>query len=279
VLPAHLDPSLIDRLPEAPGVFIVHGNDDTILHAGKAGNLKLHVLNYFRLDRTSQKALDVSQRVTNITWRTTRGAIGAHLLLKALANVISPAHRKRHAQTIYSWRLMPGEYPCIELVRLSERSGDDECYGMFESERKAHNALLRLAMDKCLCHAILGIRETPAASCTGCAANERSNCGFKTARIRQFTKAVVALAPLRVMKWPYDGPIGVRERSDLHIIDNWRYLGTAQSESEIHQVLEMRRADFDEATFAFIAKTLSRLPPKRIVRLPAVPAAGTDAYC
>jgi hypothetical protein len=66
--------------------------------------------------------------------------------------------------------------------------------------------------------------------------------------------------------WPYEGPIGVRERSDLHIIEEWRYLGTARNEKEIHQVLECRPA-FDEATFTYLSKTLARLPRRRIVQL------------
>jgi len=62
VLPGHLDPSLIERLPQAPGVYFLHGDDDRILHVGKAGNLKLQLQNYFRIDRTSQKALTISLR-------------------------------------------------------------------------------------------------------------------------------------------------------------------------------------------------------------------------
>jgi DNA polymerase-3 subunit epsilon len=71
----------------------------------------------------------------------------------------------------------------------------------------------------------------------------------------------------RVADWPYGGPIGVRERSDVHIIDNWCYLGSVQTESEIFQILENRAPRFDPATYAFLRKTLSRLPQRRIVRL------------
>ena len=53
VLPAYLHPALIDRLPEAPGVYVFHGEDDEILRAGTASNLKARVLQYFRLDLVS----------------------------------------------------------------------------------------------------------------------------------------------------------------------------------------------------------------------------------
>jgi len=79
--------------------------------------------------------------------------------------------------------------------------------------------------------------------------------------------------------WPYDGPIGIKERSDLHILEDWCYLGTAQSEHEVHQVLETRRNEFDQATFAFLSKTLARLPKKSIVQLPPRSESHPEANC
>jgi DNA polymerase-3 subunit epsilon len=166
---------------------------------------------------------------------------------------------------------MPEQYPCVELMSLTDRQSDDECYGVYGSERKARNALSRLAVENHLCHALLGIGESAASPCMGCALDERANCASKTPRLRQFTKAVVALAPLRISKWPYDGPIGVRERADLHILEDWRYLGTAQSEQDIYPILEARREAFDEDTFNFLARTLPRLSKKRIVPISCRP--------
>jgi DNA polymerase-3 subunit epsilon len=267
VLPAHLDPSLIERLPEAPGVYVLHGSDDTILHVGKAGNLKLHLINYFRLDRTSAKALAISHEVRNIRWRTTHGTIGAHLKLKELS-LNSPARKNRAARALYSWRLAPEAYPCVELISLTDRAREDgESYGVFDSERKARNALLRLAAGNNLCHAVLGIRESSDAACTGCALEDGARCGVKKERLKHLSKTVAALAPWRVAQWPYEGPIGLKERSDLHIVEDWRYLGTAQSEDEMHTVLESRQNVFDEETFAFLSKTLARLPRRRIIPL------------
>lgn len=265
LLPAHLNPSLIDKLPDAPGIYVLHGKDDIPLHVGKAGNLRLHLLNYFRIDRTSKRAADVSHLVRNITWQTTHGAIGSELKRRVLARVLLPTPKACAIHSVYSWRLIPHAHPCVELMSLSDRQRDDECYGVYSSERKARNALASLATKNNLCHGVLGIQEGAGTLCTGCALDDRPQCAFKTQRLRQFTKVVVALAPLRITKWPYGGPIGMRERGDLHILDDWRYLGTAQSEHEIYPILEARREEFDEDTFAFLSRTLPRLPTKRIV--------------
>jgi len=264
VLPAHLDPSLIDRLPEAPGVYVLHGERNSILHIGKAANLQRHLIEYFRLDRTSAKAAAISHLVRNITWRTTRGAIGAWLQRAALTEGTTPAPAR---PALYSWRLHPDAYPCVELIALANGTrGAGELYGLFESARKARNALGRLATDAHLCHAALGITAAPAA-CTGCAAHEAARCVRKADRLKHLTKAAVALRPWRIEPWPYAGPIGVRERSDLHVLDDWRYVGTAHGEHELHHVMQTRPQYFDPDTFSFLAKTLRRLPPRRIVRL------------
>src|SRR4051812_26919733 len=273
VLPAHLDPSLIDRLPEAPGVYVLHGADDIVLHVGKASNLRRHLIAYFRLDRTSAKAAAVSHLIRNITWRETRGAIGAYLQRAALAEAAVPRHAHR---ALVAWRLQPDAHPCVDLIALETGTRNQgDLYGVFDSARKARNALLRLALRENLCLGLLGLAHLPAAPCSACAAHDGPRCVRKTERLRHLAKAVIALRPWRVEQWPYDGPIGVRERSDLHVLDDWRYLGTAVGEHEIHQVMQTRAPYFDRDTFNFLTKTLRRLPRRRILQLTAARDANT----
>src|SRR6185369_7218618 len=98
---------------------------------------------------------------------------------------------------------------------------------------------------------------------------DASQCGHRPAHLSHLTRAFSALRGLRVPAWPYRGPIGIRERSDLHIVDRWRYLGTARNESEIHAALESR-GDFDVKIFRVLAKRLPELPRHRIVCLAAL---------
>jgi DNA polymerase III subunit epsilon len=278
VLPAHLDPALIERLPEGPGVYALHGGEDEVLHSGTAGNIKAHLMNYFRIDRMSLKALAVSHLVKDIKWRATCGPIGAHLQLRMMSRAMA-AKNRRPARRCFSWKLIPEGYPCLELVSLSNyESKDNGCYGLFSSERKARNGLLRSAARKQLCHALLGIRESSATSCTACRDGATARCGSSKGRLRHLSRIVAALGPERVTAWPYQGPIGVRERSDLHIIEYWRYLGSARTEGEIYRVLEHPAPAFEPSTFAFLVKTLTRLPQRRIVRLPRCPAAQAERH-
>src|SRR5688572_6136954 len=90
VLPAHLDPGLIDRLPDAPGCYVMHG-EDAPLYIGSATNLRRHLWDYFRIDRTSPRALAISHLVRNITWRVTKGRLGAQLQRVVTSRAMLPA--------------------------------------------------------------------------------------------------------------------------------------------------------------------------------------------
>jgi DNA polymerase-3 subunit epsilon len=61
--------------------------------------------------------------------------------------------------------------------------------------------------------------------------------------------------------------VGIRERSDMHIVDHWQFLGTAQSESDLHELLESRPPGFDRRLYRLLNQTFSRLPPSKIVDL------------
>jgi DNA polymerase-3 subunit epsilon len=279
LLPAHLAPSLIDRLPDSPGIYVFHGEDGEILMAGAAGNIRSRVLNYFRLDLVSARALTLSQRIRNVAWRVTQGTLGAQLQLALLAKTALPGAGQR-SRTPYSWRFAPEAHPCVSLISLSGRHAptSDELFGVFDSPRKARNALRRMATAHGLCHSLLGMADGAAAACPVCSDRTgAAECGGGAAHLAHLTRAFSALREIRIPAWPYEGPIGIRERSDLHVVDRWRYLGTARNEAEIHGALEVGSADFDVKIFRLLRKKLGRLPRSRIVRLtPRVSAADAD---
>jgi DNA polymerase-3 subunit epsilon len=269
VMPAHLDASLIDRLPEAPGVYMFHDVDDRILRIGDARNLRLHLVDYFRLDRASAHALAISHRVEKITWCVAQGSLGARLQRVALTNA-NPENVKGAHRQVFSWRARPDRYPSLELVPIADASlsSANDFFGMFDTERKARNALLRLAKRHALCHALLGIAQCARSPCPACSDGGRA-CGGKRDRLEHLVKSFVALRPLRVSPWPYPGPIVVRERRDLHVFDDWRYLGTAKAESEVRETLNVRPGELDRAIYAYLVDRLPKLPPHQVWHAPS----------
>ena len=115
---------------------------------------------------------------------------------------------------------------------------------------------------------MLGIADDPQAPCTACDA-QRSGCDCfrRSARNRQLVRLHKAVLPLRLDAWPYAGPVGVRERSDIHVIDRWRFLGTACNEGDVHELLRARRCAFDKRLYAMLRRTLRALPANAVLDL------------
>ena len=256
VLPPALDPAMIDRLPSAPGAFVMHGEDGRALVIGPAHNLRAHAVDYFRVDRATPRAMEHAHRVTGITYRRTRGMLGARLHAAWLMRV----HWARRIMPDVSWRLAPEAVPCVDVIAIDACRAPEhvESFGLFVSERKARNALARLAARRGLCHAMLGLGDD-------CIACQHGGCGSVLARKRHLMRVHDTLRPLRVQAWPYRGAIGIRERGDLHVVDGWQFLGTARSESEAHELAATRRAGFDKRTYDILRRELPRLARDKVV--------------
>jgi len=105
--------------------------------------------------------------------------------------------------------------------------------------------------------------------CAACPVDRPSACVGQARRRLELVRLFAALRPLRIAPWPYPGPIGIKERGDLHVVDRWQFLGTARSDTDLHAVLEARPRAFDPRLQRLLDRTLARLPRHRIVDLSA----------
>ena len=85
---------------------------------------------------------------------------------------------------------------------------------------------------------ILGLEE----SVGSCLAHQLGRCKGacigKEPLILHAVRLQMALASLKLKTWPFPGRMALRERSTfgaevLHVLDRWRYIGTAHSEEEL----------------------------------------------
>ena len=95
----------------------------------------------------------------------------------------------------------------------------------------------------------------------------RGNCRCRGACIgnepfaKHTLRLVCALARLKLVSWPFAGPALIREGDEAHLIDAWRYLGTAQSDEEIQALLDAGRPPFDRDTYKILAKHVAKMIP------------------
>jgi DNA polymerase-3 subunit epsilon len=278
-LPPHLDPSIIDELPETPGVYLFYGENDLPLYVGKSKDIRTRVLSHFSADHSSAKEMSLSQQLRRIEWIETAGEVGALLLEAKLVKERQPIHnrRLRRSSGLCAWQLVAdgegGWRPVLVRGPDLDPGRQDNLFGFFTSQTAATKALRTLADEHALCRACLGLEKVRSGQpCFGYQIKRcKGACIGAESRGLHGARLMMALHKLRVERWPYAGPVGLREGEALHVVDNWCWLGTARSEDEVHTLLESGRPAFDLDVWKILTKALAK---GRVVKLGAAEAVG-----
>ncbi|MDW8469849.1 MAG: exonuclease domain-containing protein [Burkholderiales bacterium] len=276
-LPEALAPDGIDALPDAPGVYLFYGEDGAPLYVGKSARLRERVVAHFAGDLRSAKALELARAVRRVEFRRTCGELGALLAEAALVKALAPRYNRRLREpadlcgfVLKPWGLRLAEADEIDAATVGE------LHGVFRSRRAALAALRGLADAHGLCLQSLGFE--PGARRNGaCFRYQIQRCaglcaGRDSPRAHQ-ARLAAALARLPRLVWPWRGPVGiverdpVREATELHVVDRWCWLGTAQSDAEVAALLERRApARFDFDVYRILARGL-RDPRAQVIEL------------
>ncbi len=272
-LPSHLPTDALDAIPDTPGVYLFYGENDMPLYVGKSVRLRQRVLSHFNSDHKLYKDMRLSQQLHRIEVRQTAGEIGALLLEAQLVKDLQPVHNRllRRQGDLCAWRLKEDDkghtLPVLTFASEQDFGRADRLYGLFSSKRKAEAALRELAEAHQLCLLQLGLEGRVGSGkpcfnwqlkrCKGvCIGKEAES--FHRARLEG------ALANLHVKVWPWPGAVGLVERdgdrSDVHVVNNWCYLGTARSDDELWTLLEQQpsRPAFDLDTYKILSRALTR---------------------
>jgi DNA polymerase III subunit epsilon len=265
VLPPHLDRAMIDEVPEAAGVYLLYG--ESLLYVGKSRNMRSRILQHF------SSAATWPARVQRIEWQRTAGELGALLREARLVKELAPEfnRRLRRPHEIHGF-VFDGTR--LRLARCEELEPDAAAclIGPWRSRAAALKALRALADEHRLCLQALGFESRcfrrQIARCAGVCAGAESIHAHQG-------RLAAALAPLKAAEWPHRGALGVvetdhaREATEVHVVSRWCYLGTAQCDADVAELLEgERKARFDYDHYRILARHLAR-PGVRVVPLPA----------
>ena len=88
-LPPQLDRAALDAIPEAPGVYLLHGESGPPLYIGKSRSMRSRVLQHFH------STAAWLQGVRRIDWQRTVGELGALLAEARLVKELAPLHNRR----------------------------------------------------------------------------------------------------------------------------------------------------------------------------------------
>ena len=267
-LPPQLATDALDALPEAPGVYRFYGLNTLPLYIGKSANLRERVGAHFSSDYRSATDLRLSTEIQRIEFEETAGEIGALLREAALVKSLLPAHnhalRRKADSGVLALPALPGPPVFIPAagVEPAELAGR---FGPFASKRHARQALRSAASQHALCWKALGLEHRlgpcfarQVRRCAGaCVGAESAEAHHE--RLRE------ALAPHAIPRWPFAGLAAIRERSllgdrtDLHVIRDWCWLGTASDDGELGRLIEAPpRPQVDADIARLLMRTLAR---------------------
>ncbi len=273
-LPSHLPTDALDAIPDTPGVYLFYGENDLPLYVGKSVRLRQRVLSHFNADHKLYKDMRLSQQLHRIDWRETAGEIGALLLEAQLVKDLQPVHNRllRRQGELCAWRLNEDvrgrTFPVLTYASEQDFGRADRLYGLFSSKRKAETALRELAESHQLCLVQLGLEKSAGHNkpCFGWQLRRcKGVCVGKEAESFHRARLEAALSSLHVKTWPHSGAVGLVERfgedrTDIHVVNNWCYLGTARSEDELWSLLEQApaRPAFDLDTYKILSRAMLR---------------------
>lgn len=268
-LPPHLDASILEDLPEGPGVYLFYGENNLPLYIGKAKDIRQRVLSHFAGDHSSAKEMAIAQQVRRIDWIETAGEIGALLRESALVKELQPTHNRllRKNDETCTWMLIDeGEgWLRPQLVLAADLAFDirTACYGLFKTTKEANNVLRTLAESHNLCDILLGLEKAkPGKPCFGHQLKRcKGACVGKEPLAKHTMRLMTALTSIKLVSWPFPGPALIREGDEAHLIEGWRYLGTARSDDELHALLDAPRPAFDRDAYKLLAKYVGKMVP------------------
>jgi len=264
-LPPNIDKALVDAIPEKPGCYIFYGENKVPLYIGKSISLRSRVMGHFQGALTLRKEMKLSLQIRDIDWIETSGELGALILESRLIKERMPSMniKLRRSKDLCAWKLELDESGVLTPHLVGHRELDpgvqDNLYGLFYSKREAHSYLKAIAKKHRLCEALLGLeKRIEGKACFGYQVKQCGGACIGGSPIDLHNLQLKTVLDLfKVQVWPYPGPIAIKEAGHLHVINQWRYLGTAINEAELYELADSREGEFDLDIYKILKKALA----------------------
>jgi DNA polymerase-3 subunit epsilon len=295
-LPAQLAPELADELPDGPGVYRLFGDADVLLYVGRSDSLRSGVLAKLAPAPEGTTQQKLADQVRRVDWQSTAGVLGAMLLEARWLRLQQPLYN-RHAKSstqAATLRCAPDGSGRVEPLHIDALTGADlaGCFGVFHSLKDAHKALTDIACAKQLCMKILGLHLGEGSCVAFQLGRCKGACVGKERLALHNARVQLAMSALKIKSWPFAGRIALRERrpradrwheprdAELHVLDQWSYLGSARSEEQLAALGASQgqmQSEFDPDVYKILLRYFSTHPKLDWHDLSAAPRTPVEA--
>ncbi len=280
-MPKGIDPTIIDNLPEGPGVYIFEDADGRPIYIGKSVHIKQRVLSHFSRDHAETGEFKIAQHISRITTRETSGELEALLLESQLIKDMQPLYNKklRRMSKLLLAR-QETDHAGYLTVRLEEASGIDPAeapgiLAVYTRRSQAKASLNQLVKDFGLCPKLCGLEKPRGAcflsqlrKCRGACAGQETP-GAYNQRVHD------AFARRRLEAWPFKGPVLLQEAAPSDgsghptsgiIVDQWCVLAHIRQEAYCEPVVQRTASVFDLDAYAILYSFIKHKTAKLRIR-------------
>ncbi|MBT8125544.1 MAG: GIY-YIG nuclease family protein [Gammaproteobacteria bacterium] len=279
-LPAGISEDDIDPLPESTGVYLFYDKKGAPLYIGKSVNIRSRVMSHFSGDHRTSKDMKICQTIASIDYKQTAGELGALILESSLIKKYLPIynHRLRRYDSLTTINWNPdsdNSIPKIITADTLDPKSISNHFGLFKTKKRAKDTLRALAKEHQLCEKQIGLESGKGACFAYQLKNCKGTCVGKESYMQHKIRMLDALQPLKNKVWPFDGRIGIKEVSfnnkwtDIHIFENWCYLGTVYDEDQLKQLRLFSNEElmFDLDTYKILIRYLKNNSGSEIINI------------
>jgi len=269
--------SVLDGLPDSPGVYLFYGASGELLYVGKSRTIRSRVRSHF----TTRNEGWLRRRVKRVEVCETAGELGALLLESQLIKELRPMYnvvaRRRRRIIIARGALDQRGYIVISLKPIDylDLRPEAPVMGIFKHHTQAKEFLVRAAKEHRLCPKLLHLETAKRycfsyhlGHCDGACMGEEDPAAYN-ARVEQ------AFDARRLRAWPYNGAVTVEEASpsglrESFVIDNWCLLESYRSTGGNAEPFIKARHRFDYDSYKILysylmdASNAGRIRPRTL---------------
>lgn len=232
-VPSQLDKSIVDALPENPGVYTFYGSEGEILYIGKSINIKSRVMSHFSNTHRDGKEMKLWQEVHDITYESTISDLGASLLELVRIKTEYPKYNRLSRKVHSLWYLQKSTnekgYTVFDIVPDDKvpLGKLDTVYAVFKNRRQGITMLRELAKGNKICPKLLGA-ETGKGPCFSYQLGLCPGACAGKVDVQEYNNLIEELfSERKVRSWPFKDKVTLRyfdpknEKAEIFIVNNW----------------------------------------------------------
>lgn len=159
----HLDLSVIEAIPEEPGIYYFYDEKGNLIYIGKSNNLLSRITTHLS-NNTTNRSMEMRDAIASIEWEVTGSELVALIRESFEIKENKPVYNRAQRKTRFQW----GIYSSIDRkgylnFRVTQARDGDSHLCVFTSKEKARGKLTQMTETYNLCQKLAGLYETDGA--------------------------------------------------------------------------------------------------------------------